>query len=390
MASSTAPSFRSSTCRKKMGTNLIIGIAGSFPFHTVRPPTFTKDGWHVWPARNEGISSDSDTLKIRHRIALPHTRDSVHIVSKSHTFSRQEHRRHEAAPPPTIPLHQQHVNDGDEYPKFLRDIPSLSSIFRQLRVGMVLPNGTKIELQYEAPATENPLPPLADRPFLRDPQSHCSDSQDKTHIQTLDASYIGDSGEHNREPFSTWSHVTLAAPRLVQVMTLVHERRRFVLRLKSQGICGETYTYSRSTSHALSTRVSRHQARAGGSHVLLVAATSGAPHLAEQDHLATILKHHHTNNGDDHFQYSFESSDGINVQAEGTAEVEGQNICGSLRYPLPSLGTIVEVHYVADEDGYPVEYPIIHSLRSLPSRHQHTHDHDDPLHDPATHDHDPP
>ncbi|XP_063869912.1 uncharacterized protein LOC135105590 [Scylla paramamosain] len=77
-----------------------------------------------------------------------------------------------AAPPPTIPLHQQHVNDGDEYPKFLRDIPSLSSIFGNY--GVVLPNGRK-----RAPATENPLPPLADRPFLRDPQSHCSDSRTK-------------------------------------------------------------------------------------------------------------------------------------------------------------------------------------------------------------------
>ncbi len=51
-------------------------------------------------------------------------------------------------------------------------------------------------------------------------------------IVTREVSSMGDSGEQNRKHFRTWCHVTLAAPRLVQVMTLVHERRRFLLRLK--------------------------------------------------------------------------------------------------------------------------------------------------------------
>ncbi|XP_063869913.1 pupal cuticle protein-like isoform X1 [Scylla paramamosain] len=116
--------------------------------------------------------------------------------------------------------------------------------------------------------------------------------------------------------------------------------------------------------------------------VLLVASTWGAPHLGEQDHLATILSYHHTDDGDGHFQYGFKSSNGINVQAEGTPGIEGQNIRGTFRYPLPD-GTIVDVHYVADENGYRVEYPIIHSLRPLPARPDDTHEHDDPLQDPA-------
>ncbi|XP_071552001.1 cuticle protein AMP1A-like [Panulirus ornatus] len=74
--------------------------------------------------------------------------------------------------------------------------------------------------------------------------------------------------------------------------------------------------------------------------------------LPKADKDATILNSENVNEGNGHFRYSFDTSNGISVDATGTPGDEGQsNIAGSYSYTLDDGKTVV-VSYVADQGGY--------------------------------------
>ncbi|KAK4304198.1 hypothetical protein Pmani_023832 [Petrolisthes manimaculis] len=71
------------------------------------------------------------------------------------------------------------------------------------------------------------------------------------------------------------------------------------------------------------------------------------------------VSEHREDQGDGNFKYSFETENGIKVTVVGKPGTEGQsNMQGSYSYPLPD-GTVVQVTYVADENGYRAETRII-------------------------------
>ncbi|XP_063869895.1 cuticle protein AM1199-like [Scylla paramamosain] len=80
-----------------------------------------------------------------------------------------------------------------------------------------------------------------------------------------------------------------------------------------------------------------------------------------------ILRDERENYGDGNFRYEFETENGIRVNALGTPGFRGQsNIRGSYSYPLPN-GGFAEVNYVADENGYRAESPLIPTPHPLPA-----------------------
>merc|ERR1712212_527992 len=67
-----------------------------------------------------------------------------------------------------------------------------------------------------------------------------------------------------------------------------------------------------------------------------------------------------------YFRYGIEADNGISVQAEGEPGSLGQtNMQGSYRLPLPD-GTFAEVRFVADENGFRAESPILPTPHPLP------------------------
>ncbi|KAK3857453.1 hypothetical protein Pcinc_036286 [Petrolisthes cinctipes] len=75
------------------------------------------------------------------------------------------------------------------------------------------------------------------------------------------------------------------------------------------------------------------------------------PHIADPG----IVSDHREDQGDGNFKYSFETENGIKVEVEGKPGSKGQsNMQGSYSFPLPD-GTLVQVTYVADENGYRAE-----------------------------------
>ncbi|XP_045621374.1 cuticle protein AMP1A-like [Procambarus clarkii] len=95
----------------------------------------------------------------------------------------------------------------------------------------------------------------------------------------------------------------------------------------------------------------------------LVAVAAAAP---EKD--AYTLVDERTNLGDGRFSYKYETSNGISAQKTGTPGVEGQsNMEGSFRFTHPD-GTITEIIYIADENGYKpkVNQPTFDVRRSRP------------------------
>ncbi|XP_050720519.1 cuticle protein AM1199-like isoform X2 [Eriocheir sinensis] len=80
-----------------------------------------------------------------------------------------------------------------------------------------------------------------------------------------------------------------------------------------------------------------------------------------------ILRDERENYGDGNFRYDFETENGIRMNAVGTPGSRGQsNIQGSYSYPLPE-GGFAEVRYVADENGFRAESPLIPTPHPLPA-----------------------
>ncbi|XP_045621216.1 cuticle protein AM1199 [Procambarus clarkii] len=83
-------------------------------------------------------------------------------------------------------------------------------------------------------------------------------------------------------------------------------------------------------------------------------------------HIAIISDNRH-DQGDGNFAYDFEAENGIKVNAVGRPGSAGQsNIEGAYRFQTDE-GEVVEVRYVADENGYRAESPHIPTPHPLPA-----------------------
>ncbi|XP_045101411.1 cuticle protein AM1199-like [Portunus trituberculatus] len=106
----------------------------------------------------------------------------------------------------------------------------------------------------------------------------------------------------------------------------------------------------------------------------LVVAVAAAPQLQQdlqpvvvEDRPVAIVYEEHTDSGDGNFKYAFEADNGIAVDVTGTRGVEGQsNMEGTYRFTLPD-GTVAEVRFFADENGYRAESPLIPTPHPLPA-----------------------
>nr|AAV28477.1 arthrodial cuticle protein AMP6.0 [Callinectes sapidus] len=80
---------------------------------------------------------------------------------------------------------------------------------------------------------------------------------------------------------------------------------------------------------------------------------------ARPDKDATILTDEREDRGDGNFFYRFETSNGIQKEKTGTPGSEGQsNMVGSFQFPLDD-GSTATFTFVADENGYRVESPLL-------------------------------
>ncbi|XP_071551987.1 cuticle protein AM1199-like [Panulirus ornatus] len=90
--------------------------------------------------------------------------------------------------------------------------------------------------------------------------------------------------------------------------------------------------------------------------VCLATMAAAAPQLARP---YAIISDNRQDLGGGHFDYEFETENGIYVGSSGRPGSKGQsNMEGYYRYPLPE-GGFGEVRYVADENGFRVESPQI-------------------------------
>ncbi|XP_064084081.1 cuticle protein AM1159-like [Macrobrachium nipponense] len=88
------------------------------------------------------------------------------------------------------------------------------------------------------------------------------------------------------------------------------------------------------------------------------AAALAAPQIPNQ--VVAITRDDRTDNGDGTFTYAFEAENGIVAQAAGVRGALGQsNIQGVYSYPLPDGSGVIEVRYVADENGFRAESPFL-------------------------------
>ncbi|XP_045101784.1 cuticle protein AMP4-like [Portunus trituberculatus] len=94
----------------------------------------------------------------------------------------------------------------------------------------------------------------------------------------------------------------------------------------------------------------------------LATAAPQSPHsqgLQEEQRPLAILEEHHEDSGDGRFKYGYQSENGIAVEVSGEPGEEGQNrVKGMYRFPLPN-GTMAEVTYTADEEGFKVQSPLV-------------------------------
>ncbi|KAK8377586.1 hypothetical protein O3P69_013910 [Scylla paramamosain] len=104
----------------------------------------------------------------------------------------------------------------------------------------------------------------------------------------------------------------------------------------------------------------------------LVAAVAAAPQLEQgsqpvEDRPVAIVYEERTDSGDGNFKYAFEADNGIAVDVSGTRGAEGQsNMEGTYRFTLPD-GTVAEVRFFADENGYRAESPLNPTPHPLPA-----------------------
>ncbi|XP_064084341.1 cuticle protein AM1199-like [Macrobrachium nipponense] len=80
-----------------------------------------------------------------------------------------------------------------------------------------------------------------------------------------------------------------------------------------------------------------------------------------------ILRDERQDQGNGEFAYTFEADNGISESRRGYLGAFGQsNMEGSFRFPLPD-GSFAEVRYIADENGFRAESPLIPTPHPLPA-----------------------
>ncbi|XP_027218498.2 cuticle protein AMP1A [Penaeus vannamei] len=100
--------------------------------------------------------------------------------------------------------------------------------------------------------------------------------------------------------------------------------------------------------------------------VCLAAVAAAAPRPQDGPPVA-ILRDDRHDDGNGNFNYAFESEDGTSVSAAGAPGAAGQsNIQGSFRFTLPD-GTIAEVSYTADEEGFKPQSDLLPIAPPLPA-----------------------
>ncbi|CAL4086908.1 unnamed protein product, partial [Meganyctiphanes norvegica] len=91
----------------------------------------------------------------------------------------------------------------------------------------------------------------------------------------------------------------------------------------------------------------------------LLACAMAAPQQFQQGLPIAILSQSNIPNELGNYQHQFETENGIVVQEQGFAGSAGQtNMEGSYSFPLPD-GSFAEVRYIADENGFRAESPLL-------------------------------
>ncbi|XP_071551776.1 cuticle protein AM1199-like [Panulirus ornatus] len=102
--------------------------------------------------------------------------------------------------------------------------------------------------------------------------------------------------------------------------------------------------------------------------VCLAASAVARPQFRYENprHIA-ILRDNRVDHGDGNFQYEFETENGIYQNVVGRpGQSGGQTMDGSFRFPLDD-GTIADFQFVANENGYQVQSPVIPTPHPLPA-----------------------
>ncbi|KAK3857465.1 hypothetical protein Pcinc_036298 [Petrolisthes cinctipes] len=101
--------------------------------------------------------------------------------------------------------------------------------------------------------------------------------------------------------------------------------------------------------------------------MLLTFALGLAAALPRPDQNAHTVKDERTDKGDGNFNYVIETSNDIYEERTGTVGSEGQsNMVGAYRFILPD-GTVAEVTFTADENGFRPESPLLPTPHPLPA-----------------------
>ncbi|XP_063598380.1 cuticle protein AM1199-like [Penaeus indicus] len=83
--------------------------------------------------------------------------------------------------------------------------------------------------------------------------------------------------------------------------------------------------------------------------------------------VVAILRDDRQDDGDGNFNYAFEADNGINVAVIGTPGAAGQsNMEGSFSFVLPD-GTIAEVRFIANENGFQPQSDLLPTPHPLPA-----------------------
>nr|XP_045621206.1 cuticle protein AM1199-like isoform X1 [Procambarus clarkii] len=99
----------------------------------------------------------------------------------------------------------------------------------------------------------------------------------------------------------------------------------------------------------------------------LAAVAAAAPQLLDSPPVVAILRDDRRDDGNGNFNYAFEADNGIAVDISGTPGAEGQsNMQGFYRFTLPD-GTIAEVRFIADENGFQPESSLLPTPHPLPA-----------------------
>ncbi|XP_069996584.1 cuticle protein AMP1A-like [Penaeus vannamei] len=102
---------------------------------------------------------------------------------------------------------------------------------------------------------------------------------------------------------------------------------------------------------------------------LIIFACLAAVALArpQKDSEAETVLDERSDNGDGNFQYTFQTSNGISSSNTGTPGSEGQsNMQGTYSFLLPD-GTLAEVSFIADENGFQPSSDLLPVAPPLPA-----------------------